>query len=112
MRAIAPRTRTLSRRDIRAFYAEVGDVVAVPRFRDRARVLPSDLMRALAVVAAWLLLCGRAAGPDPRALEVARPARRDRPRGRPAQRRRIDDPPRRRAGPGQDDRRAHQRRRQ
>ena len=38
--------------------------MAVPRFRDRARVLPSDLMRALAVVAAWLLLCGRAAGAD------------------------------------------------
>jgi predicted outer membrane protein len=38
--------------------------VAVPRFRDLFRVLPSIVMRALAVVAAWLLLCGRAAGAD------------------------------------------------
>jgi hypothetical protein len=40
MRAIAPSTRTLSMKDIHAFYAEVGDVVAVPRFRDHASVLP------------------------------------------------------------------------
>jgi hypothetical protein len=38
--------------------------VGVPRFRDLFRVLPLDVMRALAVVAAWLLLCGRAAGAD------------------------------------------------
>jgi hypothetical protein len=38
--------------------------VAVPRFRDLSSVLPYGVMRALAVVAAWLLLVGRAAGAD------------------------------------------------
>src|SRR5262249_50085817 len=48
-RAIAPSTRTLSMRDIHAFYADVhafyaqvGDVVADPRFRDPGSVLPCD----------------------------------------------------------------------
>lgn len=34
--------------------------MAVPRFRDLGRVLPSSVMRALAVVTAWLLLGGAA----------------------------------------------------
>lgn len=38
--------------------------MAVPRFRDLSSVLPYGVMRALAVVAAWLLFCGRAAGAD------------------------------------------------
>jgi len=41
--------------------------VVVPRFRDLPSVLPSPLMRALVVVAVWLLLClcGRTAHADP-----------------------------------------------
>ena len=38
--------------------------MVAPRFRDRAGVLPSVAMRALAVVAAWLLLWGPAARAD------------------------------------------------
>jgi len=38
--------------------------VVVRRFRDRPRVLPLGTMRALAVLTAWLLLCGRVAHAD------------------------------------------------
>jgi hypothetical protein len=37
---MAPSTRMLSMRDMHAFYAEVGDVVVAPRFRDLPGVLP------------------------------------------------------------------------
>jgi hypothetical protein len=47
-----------------AFYAQVGDVVIRPRFVEGTRVLRCNEMRALAVVTAWLLMCGRAAGAD------------------------------------------------
>ena len=39
--------------------------MVVPRFRDLASVLPSPLMRALVVVAVWLLMCGRTVHADP-----------------------------------------------
>ena len=39
--------------------------MVVPRFRDLPGVLPSPVMRALMVVAAWLLLCARTVQADP-----------------------------------------------
>src|SRR5215510_10747802 len=113
IRAIAPSTRTLSMRDMHAFYAEVGDVVAVPRFADLPSVLPCQCnARAggggrLAIVG-WsgtrrydrhhhppdgrLELQGPARG-SPGPVEVARRARGDRDRRCAAQRRGAHDPP-------------------
>jgi len=39
--------------------------VVVPRFRDLPSVFPSPLLRALVVVAVWLLMCSRTAHADP-----------------------------------------------